>query len=135
MTTDVKSIKIDFTEDYASFDFTSAVESRMAVVQSALVATATRKGSYHIYPEGGTGLAKFVTGYGAAVWAEAEHAGNFAALDAKRFLNVFIQDDDANKITAIKLTLDSLIISNANYTIRVTFPDGETVGLAETIQR
>ena len=135
MTEDTNSIRLDFSKEHTSFDFENKVSGRLAVMQSVLVHVATRRGSYPAYPNGGTDLPAFVTGYGVAVWAEAEHAGNFSALATKKFLNLFIENTDPNKIAGVRVVLNDLVLSRAHYNIQATFPDGEVIGLTETVQR
>jgi len=135
MIADLKSIRLDFSKEHTSFDFTATVQGRKAVVQSALVHAGVQKGSYLAFPEGGTNLPKFVTGYGVALWGSAAHAGNFAALASKKFINKFIPNDDADRITAIRLSLESLEMASAKYIIQIVFPDGEVIGLESSAPR
>lgn len=120
----LKGLKIKFSEDKPSVSFEEMVEDKESVFQSALICSVSSEGSTSAFPTHGTTLEEDVTSGRAVTWYGAEHAGNFAALQAKTFLNTFLPPNTENRIEKLRIMLNSLQDGTAKFSVELQFQDG-----------
>ena len=136
----MKSIQIHFDgAENTVFDFRVPAEGKTLYTQKALINIATEQGSDPIYPDRGTDLlASSINGL-LIDKVEAQHAGNFAALDTLTFCN-FNDYAAATKgsgdiITAMTIVPTSYDMDKRvlRFDVTMTFADGTSNPIRATV--
>ena len=111
-----KGIKLDFSSNKITFDFSTPIEDFAAVAQNALIDTLTFLGSDTTYPDRGTEFQEKAWKAIITNSKEVQHEANFAAIDVKDFINQNImataKDNSITEDTLFNANTASNIYSN-----------------------
>ena len=123
-----KGIKIFFDgKDNTVFDFRSSVTGKELLAQQVLVNIATDAGSDPLYPTRGTTLHRDSINGLTINKVEAQHTGNFAALDTLMFVSSTMQEAEPavtrDARSVIPKTCDHST-RTLSYEVQMTFSDG-----------
>lgn len=131
----MKDIRIRFDGSKSVFDFNTPVEGKDLSKQKVFLNLATEQGSDPLYPDRGTELLSQAIGGVMISNTEAQHCGNFAALDTEIFLaNTEYPDVAADRTQSGDLIADIHVALKTldpdtqavTFTVAFTFQDGTT---------
>lgn len=133
----MKDFRVIFNGDKDTLiDLGSAVEGRTCEEQRVLINLATGTETCPLYPERGTDLLEATSSTGVIGTNEAQHIGNFAALDTTMFIDSydsFERRSEPDSVESIKLTPKEYLQPSRIlvYDVELTFNDG-TVEVVDT---
>ena len=112
----MKGVRINFQGDKVKLDYQNPLELKIdCMAQNAVVNTATPEGSDKIFPTRGTNLVKKV--FSGQVFNEtsANHAGNFAAVKSRNFVNAQLDEAVDEKLASFVLDVVGVTEDNRGW--------------------
>lgn len=129
----MKTLRLIFTREGASFDTVPLEGEFECSVQNALVNIGSLQGGDHVYPDKGTTLFRKALSGALYDLNTANHASNFAALDTLRFCKASDYLDTGEKLTG--MTLKPAVFSHGVLSLDAVFNSsaGRTSGVLTTL--
>tara|TARA_B100002019_G_scaffold67212_1_gene57745 strand:+ start:1840 stop:2241 length:402 start_codon:yes stop_codon:yes gene_type:complete len=128
----VRGVRINFQGDKIKLDYQHPLEQKIdCLAQNAVVNTAQPLNSDAIYPDKGTTLVQQVFSGQTFNEATANHAGNFAAVQSRNFVNAQLEPNTEEKLASYVLEVDGVTDDNRGwkYNARVR----STLGVESTV--
>ena len=111
----MKGVRINFQGDRIKLDYQNPLNLKIdCMAQNAVVNTATPEGSDKIFPTKGTNLVQKVFSGQVFNEATANHAGNFAAVKSRNFVNAQL-DDAGEKLSSFVLDVVGVTEDNRGW--------------------
>lgn len=112
----MRGLRLNFQGDKVYIDYQHPLEQTVdCLAQNAVVNTATPENSDHVFPDKGTNLVKKI--FSGQVFNEikANHAGNFAAVESRNFVNAQLPEDEEEKLSDFVLEVDGVTDDNRGW--------------------